>query len=174
MLLSLAAPPLAILLPNPLPTTTPPVVSSLKYPFSGLRKSLRLLVDDTPEALDEVENDISFVYSGYAPISVRLVQCIAQKGGVISNPAEKERVEQTNDGRGKGFAGKVQAHPIVGWKGFEDIVSTISGGTVDIVQHATNETSDASPISLLREFLKPMLIQTYHTYPPLSSQSGAE
>lgn len=134
LLLSLAAPPLAILLPSPLPASTPPAVTSLKYPFASLRKSLRLLIDDSPEALDEVENDISFVYSGYAPISIRLIQCVAQKGGVLSNPAEKEK--STNDAPAQEnlSVGKVQAHPIVGWKGFEDVMAAIPGETVEILQ----------------------------------------
>ncbi|KAG6813982.1 hypothetical protein H0H92_004475 [Tricholoma furcatifolium] len=132
LLLSLASPSLGLLLPNPLPPTVPPsLIASSKYPFTTLRKSLRLLIDDTPEGMDEVENDISFTYSGYAPISIRLVQCIAQRGGVLSNPAEKT----TNGGDGKtAIQAAVQAHPIVGWKGFEDVVSSIPGETVDIVQ----------------------------------------
>ncbi|KAF8665403.1 hypothetical protein AX16_000422 [Volvariella volvacea WC 439] len=149
LLLSLAAPPLAVLLPNPFPSS-PSSLASLKYPFSGLRKSLRLLIDDTPEALDEVENDISFVYSGYAPISVRLIQCVAQKGGVISNPADKEKgPSQGTAAQGKVSLGKVQAHPIVGWKGFEDVVATIPGETVDIVQQGLAETSAVPSISSL-------------------------
>ncbi|KAG6846047.1 hypothetical protein H0H87_006411 [Tephrocybe sp. NHM501043] len=130
LLLSLASPPLSMLLPNPLPATTPPSLTS-KYPFSGLRKSLRLLIDDTPEGMDEVENDISFTYSGYAPISIRLVQCVAQKGGVISNPAEKAAsdVDAKHSPQGK-----LQAHPILGWKGFEDVLATLPGETVDVVQ----------------------------------------
>lgn len=141
LLLSLAAPPLSVLLPNPLPPSTPSTVVALKYPYVSLRKSLRLLVDDNPEALDEIENDISFAYSGYAPISVRLVQCIAQKGGVLSNPAEKEKAStETNNApdQKKLSFGKVQAHPIVGWKGFEDVVAMIPGKTVEIVQNAPN------------------------------------
>jgi hypothetical protein len=123
---------LAILLPNPLPSSysSPPA----KYPFTFLRKSLRLLIDDNPEALGEVENDVSFVYSGYAPISVRLVQCIAQKGGVISNPADKERPgTDTGFSEGQNVA-QVQAHPILGWKGFEDVIAAIPGQTVEISQ----------------------------------------
>lgn len=143
LLLSLAVPSLGILLPNPLPSsTTPAAAAALKYPFSYLRKSLRLLIDDNPEALEEVENDISFVYSGYAPISVRLVQCIAQKGGVISNPAEKDKTGgEANVGavQQKSSIGKVQAHPIVGWKGFEDIVAAIPGQTVEITQKPSNK-----------------------------------
>jgi len=149
MLLSLASPPLAILLPNPLPAATLPSVVAPKYPFTALRKSLRLLIDDSPEALEEVENDISFVYSGYAPISVRLVQCIAQKGGVISNPAEREKAIQeaaVASGGGPVLPAKVQAHPIVGWKGFEDVLAAIPGETVDMIPKIPGGTST------LREF----------------------
>ncbi|KAJ7794101.1 Sec1-like protein [Mycena olivaceomarginata] len=135
LLLSLASPPLGVLLPNPLP----PALAASKYPFVGLRKSLRLLIDDSPEALDEVENDISFVYSGYAPISVRLVQCVAQKGGVLSNPAEKEKEKERVASAAAGGAGaggeggrpaqvKAQAHPIAGWRGFEDYTGDDPGG----------------------------------------------
>lgn len=154
LLLSLASPPLAILLPNPLPASTPPTVTALKYPFVPLRKSLRLLIDDNPEALDEVENDISFVYSGYAPISVRLVQCVAQKGGVISNPAEKEKATtEAGSAQGKSPSiGKVQAHPIVGWKGFEDVVSAIPGETVDILQKGSGDTSAVPSMASLRVY----------------------
>lgn len=122
-----------------------------KYPFTSLRKSLRLLIDDNPEALDEVENDISFVYSGYAPISVRLVQCVAQKGGVLSNPAEKEKDtrDSTAGGIGKSNIAKVQAHPIVGWKGFEDVLASIPGKTFDIVQKSSLD--GPTPVASSRE-----------------------
>ena len=147
MLLSLAAPTLGILLPNPLP---PSATSTPKYPFVSLRKSLRLLIDDNPEALDEVENDISFVYSGYAPISIRLIQCVAQKGGVISNPAEKEKtnndVSNKNDQKNSPM-GKVQAHPIVGWKGFEDVVNVIPGQTVEVRQRVGGKVVPSGPLA---------------------------
>lgn len=135
LLLSLAAPPLAILLPNPLPPSTPASVAGAKYPYASLRKSLRLLIEGN-ESLDELENDISYVYSGYAPISIRLVQCVAQKGGVLSNPA-KSKEAGTEDGNRKGKStslGQVQAHPIVGFKGFEDVLESIAGKTFDITQ----------------------------------------
>jgi vacuolar protein sorting-associated protein 33A len=105
-----------------------------KYPFITLRKSLRLLIDDAADS-DELENDISYVYSGYAPISIRLIQCVAQKGGVLSNPAmekEKKTVTGGDTKKDRNVASKVQAHPIVGWKGFEDVVNSIPGETVDI------------------------------------------
>ena len=149
LLLSLGAPSLGILLPNPLPPSTP---STLKYPFISLRKSLRLLIDDNPEALEEVENDISFTYSGYAPISIRLVQCVAQKGGVISNPAEKEKASNdvsTISDQKKSSMGKVQAHPIVGWKGFEDVVSVIPGQTVETRQRVGGKIIPSGPLAAL-------------------------
>ncbi|KAJ7174275.1 Sec1-like protein [Mycena filopes] len=157
LLLSLAAPPLSVLLPNPLPPSLA-ADPGAKYPFAPLRKALRLLIDDSPEALDEVENDISFVYSGYAPISVRLVQCVAQKGGVLSNPAEKEKErDKAAAGKAQGSSIKAQAHPIVGWRGFEDLMATIPGETVDIVQNGTSRgKAVAAPMaSLLRPMQKP-------------------
>ncbi|KAI6048041.1 ATP binding protein [Pisolithus marmoratus] len=126
LLLSLSSPPLSILLPNPLPPSISP--------------TLRLLIDDNPEALEEVENDISFVYSGYAPISVRLVQCIAQKNGVISNPVV-DKVTKDGGARGASInAKKLYAHPIVGWKGFEDVLGTLPGKTFDIPRSVSNTT----------------------------------
>jgi hypothetical protein len=138
LLLALSDPSLGILLPNP-PAAS---MASAKYPFASLRKSLRLLIDDSPEALEEVENDISYVYSGFAPISVRLVQCVAQKGGVLCNPAEKEKTVTDGDGSTTNPPMKVQAHPIVGWKGFEDVIAMIPGEIVDIIQ-----SGDVSSIS---------------------------
>ncbi|PSS29662.1 hypothetical protein PHLCEN_2v2810 [Hermanssonia centrifuga] len=140
LLLSLASPPLSALLPSPLPASAPSSVAASKYPYTSVRKALRLLIED-PDPLEELENDISYVYSGYAPISVRLVQCVAQKGGVLSNPAgEKDKKIAGSNAAGKKNKGaavpKVHAHPIVGWKGFEDVVASIPGEVVDIVQKA--------------------------------------
>ena len=148
LLLSLAAPPLAILLPNPLPPSTPASIAGAKFPYAPLRKSLRLLIEGN-ESLDELENDISYVYSGYAPISIRLVQCVAQKGGVLSNPA-KSKETGTEDGSRKGKStslGQVQAHPIVGFKGFEDVLESIAGKTFDITQKGSEATSGPSAMS---------------------------
>lgn len=155
LLLSLAAPPLCILQPVPLQAPTPYELAASKYPFASLRKSLRLLIDDTDNA-DELENDISYVYSGYAPISARLVQCVAQKGGVLSNPAldkankpaEGESADGAVDARDRST--KVQAHPIVGWKGFEDVLANIPGETVDFVPKGLAQPSVVNPGSIVR------------------------
>ncbi|XP_041347888.1 vacuolar protein sorting-associated protein 33A-like [Gigantopelta aegis] len=45
--------------------------------YAVIRKSLRLMVEDVNE---QNPNDISYVYSGYAPLSVRLAQYLARPG----------------------------------------------------------------------------------------------
>jgi len=104
--------------------------------------------------VDELENDISYVYSGYAPISVRLVQCVAQKGGVLSNPAldkTKPTEGELADGATDARSGtKVQAHPIVGWKGFEDVLASIPGETVDFVPKGLVPANVVNPGSIVR------------------------
>ena len=142
LLLALSSPSVGMLLPIPLPANAPEMLLTSKLPFASLRKSLRLLTDD-PETSDERENDISYVYSGYAPISIRLVQCVAQKGGVISNPAEKEK-GLAGSSSGRRTDNIVRAHPIVGWKGFEDVVGSIPGAVVDIPQTASAATMSAT------------------------------
>lgn len=112
------------------------------------------MVIDGDESLEELENDVSYVYSGYAPISVRLVQCVAQKGGVLSNPAAGKDKTATNgdqDDSGRASAVKMQAHPIVGFKGFEDVVSSIPGRTVDVAQTGIGSL-DAGVSSALCEY----------------------
>ncbi|KAI0714937.1 Sec1-like protein [Earliella scabrosa] len=156
LLLSLSAPPLSVLIPNPLPPNAPASIVDSKYPYATLRKSLRLLIED-PDHMEELENDISYVYSGYAPISVRLVQCVAQKGGVLSNPAgEKEKKGSDGDSSRKAAASAmVQAHPIVGWKGFEDVTAAIPGETVDIVQRLPGSSQDGSALPPVSSLMLP-------------------
>lgn len=97
--------------------------------FPALRKSLRLLVDDINDA---VPNDISYVYSGYAPLSIRLVQCVTQKNVILSGPTEE----------GPGRQVLPKAHRISGWKGFEDVLAGIPGSTVDVKQKVERVRSD--------------------------------
>lgn len=85
-------------------------------------------MNEDPDDFDDPA-DISYVYSGYAPMSVRLVQCVAQKGAVLKVGEGGEAAR-----KGKGVAGKARAHPIVGWKGFEDVLESIPGETIDIAQ----------------------------------------
>jgi vacuolar protein sorting-associated protein 33A len=89
--------------------------------FSYVRKQLQLIVDEVDE---HDPQDISYVYSGYAPLSVRLIQC-ATKGGPtpIGNPVGASSV--TNS------AGAARG---IGWKGYEDVLRMLPGKTFDEVQ----------------------------------------
>lgn len=173
-MLSLTASPLCILQPNPLQAPTPYELAASKYPFASLRKSLRLLIDD--DNVDELENDISYVYSGYAPVSVRLVQCVAQKGGVLSNPASDKvggPEGESTDGTADSSSGtmKVQAHPIVGWKGFEDVLASIPGETVDFVPKGLVPMGEVNPGSIVRSTNRGIVPFFLWTYLAISASS---
>ncbi|GMK53666.1 hypothetical protein CspeluHIS016_0102520 [Cutaneotrichosporon spelunceum] len=93
-----------------------------------IRKSLRLVVDDVDDANPQ---DISYVYSGYAPTSIRLVQAAAQRSGLSGDKADVVRME----GR----------RPITGFRGLEDAVAALPGassdsGTVGAGRHAAGTT----------------------------------
>lgn len=106
--------------------------STAPLPFSQLRKALRLIVDDIDDA---APNDISYVYSGYAPLSIRLVQCVTQKNAILSVGASTapDELDSNPTPRKKEIP---RAHPISGWKGFEDVLGLIPGATVDVRQKA--------------------------------------
>lgn len=55
---------------------TSQATSGTKTNYTYLRKELRLIMDDYNE---DSPDDIAYVYSGYAPLSVRIIQCILQK-----------------------------------------------------------------------------------------------
>lgn len=94
--------------------------------FPYLRKQLSLVVDQPIENegvselvsddLNTIPSDISYVYSGYAPISVRLVQSIIDKPSILKNYKRKS----TQPGP-----------PVAGWAGVEDILRYLPGPTVE-------------------------------------------
>ncbi|KAG8721038.1 hypothetical protein FRC08_016158 [Ceratobasidium sp. 394] len=116
----------------------PPTKPATPFPYSSLRKSLRLLTD-SPE---DNPTDISFTYSGYAPLSCRLVQAVVQKGAVLGAGSNTDTGTR-----------QAQAHPIVGWKGFEDVVKTIPGDTVDVIQTPGAPVKDPTGSTTLVFFL---------------------
>lgn len=97
----------------------PPTVSrsAPKPPFAVARKPLRLIVDDVDETNP---SDVSYVFSGYAPLGVRLVQC-ALGGGADSASA----------GTAAGTASGLN-----GWRGLEEVVKALPGATLDERQPA--------------------------------------
>ena len=103
--------------------------------FAKLRKPLRLVVDDID---DSAPNDISYVYSGYAPLSIRLVQCVTSKSSILA-PSDSSSA--------------AQAHPISGWKGFEDVLGQIPGATVDFKQKGPKGLKDSATKTTVVFFL---------------------
>lgn len=92
-----------------------------KTNYGYLRKNLRLVIEEVSE---KDPNDISYVYSGFAPLSVRLVQCVLQKSYMVSlikggtPPASLNTANTMSPG----------------WLGFEDVVKSARGATFSIVQ----------------------------------------
>ncbi|KAF2266070.1 Sec1-like protein [Lojkania enalia] len=89
--------------------------------YSPLRRNLRIWDDEVNEA---EPNDISYVFSGYAPLSVRLIQSIIQKQTLanlikpLSNPQAA-----------------AQANPLAqGSRIFDDATKYIRGATFDETQ----------------------------------------
>ncbi|KAF8527685.1 Sec1-like protein [Gautieria morchelliformis] len=150
----------SLLLPSPLPpylaNASPP---PRKSQYALLRKTLRLVVEDqeaetTAKVADAAadqdlereraeDRDMSYTYSGYAPLSCRLVQCVAQKGGVLAPPSATRVKQGADDGEAELGRAKVRAHPIAGWKGFEDVVAQVPGESVymDSPSHSTHQSA---------------------------------
>ncbi|ETS87059.1 hypothetical protein PFICI_00887 [Pestalotiopsis fici W106-1] len=118
-----------------------PMASMIPMPGSGaatgtktnytyLRKQLRLIVDEVNE---HDPNDIAYVYSGYAPLSIRLVQCILQKQYLMS----------ITRGSGASAAGTVANSGAQGWRGFEEAAKHARGPTFDEVQKGEDKAVKA-------------------------------
>jgi hypothetical protein len=100
-----------------------------KTNYTYLRKQLRLIVDEVNE---HDPNDIAYVYSGYAPLSIRLVQCALQKQYLLS-------ITRGNGVNASGPAvGGAQ-----GWRGFDDAVKHARGQTFDEVQKGEDKAVKA-------------------------------
>ncbi|KAK6227234.1 Sec1 family protein [Colletotrichum tabaci] len=85
-----------------------------KTNYTYLRKLLRLIVDEVQE---DDPNDIAYVYSGYAPLSVRLVQCVLQKQYLLKVT------------RGNGASAATGGPAAQGWHGFDEAVKHVRGQT---------------------------------------------
>ncbi|MCJ1391194.1 hypothetical protein MMC18_004056 [Xylographa bjoerkii] len=115
-----------------LPTSTSGGPPGSKTNYTYLRKVLRLIVDEVNES---DPNDIAYVYSGYAPLSVRLVQCIIQKPYLLS--LTKTSSAQSTNGISSA------AH---GWQGFEDALRNVKGETFNKVQKGEEAATKARAV----------------------------
>lgn len=88
-----------------------------KTNYTYLRKQLRLIVDEVQE---DDPNDVAYVYSGYAPLSIRLVQCILQKQYLLSITKGNGAANASGIAPGAGAQG---------WHGFDEAVKHVRGQT---------------------------------------------
>ena len=103
--------------------------SSNRSALAAVRKPLRLIVDDIDEANPE---DIAYVYSGYAPISVRLVQHAI---GLSSSSYSASNLMAGIPGVGSGISSRDRTgNAVVGWKGLDEVMRTLPGAVFDEVQ----------------------------------------
>ncbi|BGP14406.1 hypothetical protein JCM10213_004530 [Rhodosporidiobolus nylandii] len=119
---------------NLLSRAPPSSRSAPKPPFVASRKPLRLIVDDVDE---QNPHDMSYVFSGYAPLSIRLVQCaLGGSGGskVASGGAAA--------GPGSSTSGPASLN---GWRGIEEIVRLLPGETVDEWQKMPEGSAQRAP-----------------------------
>lgn len=79
------------------------------------RKNLHLIFDEVNESEPD---DIAYVFSGYAPLSVRLVQCILQKQYLAGLTMPRGGAVGSTVGAGQA------------WRPFEDAVKAVRGATV--------------------------------------------
>ena len=79
-------------------------------------------------------NDIAYVYSGYAPLSVRLVQSILQKQYLTSI---------TRGGNANNAAAVATGGASQGWRGFDEAVKHARGATFDEVQKGEDKAVKA-------------------------------
>src|SRR5579862_4670802 len=116
-----------------------PRPTSVKSNYSSLRKALRLIVDDVDE---QKPDDIAYVYSGYAPLSIRLVQCIIQKHVIYAAQTDTSQGRLTNT---------LAALPnAMGWRGFEEPLKLVKGRTFDEIQKQEDKAIRAKRISIGR------------------------
>lgn len=112
-----------------IPMTAAAGATGTKTNYTYLRKQLRLINDEVKE---HDPNDIAYVYSGYAPLSIRLVQCILQKQYLL-------RITKGNGVTSSaGAAGGAQ-----GWRGFDDAVKHARGQTFDELQKGEDKAVKA-------------------------------
>ncbi len=121
---------------------------AIKNPYSQICRNLKVIVDDVDE---QKPNDISYVYSGYAPISVRIVQSAFQTVsasppaplravmGAVASPATKTPSLL--------MSGAMSAS--ASFKAMEDVLKIIPGGPAFEINQKTEEPD----ILLKRKFV---------------------
>ncbi|KAF2099431.1 Sec1-like protein [Rhizodiscina lignyota] len=93
--------------------------------YPRVRRTLQLIFDDVNESEPD---DIAYAYSGYAPLSVRLVQCVLQKSYLATLSAGNR------GGGAQQLVAMASTAGTQGWRPFEDALKSVRGVTVDETQ----------------------------------------
>ncbi|KAJ3023189.1 hypothetical protein HKX48_003967 [Thoreauomyces humboldtii] len=120
-----------------------------RHTYPQARKSLRLIVDDVNE---QNPNDISYVYSGYAPLSIRLVQAAAFKT-VGGPPAGQGVLPSLGAPIPAPSALPAGSTKHVGWKGWEEQLKLVPGPTFEEAQKVPDRTVTDKPLVTLVVFI---------------------
>lgn len=131
-------------------TRATPTSTRSSIGFSAARQPLRLVDDEVDE---RNPTDISYVYSGYAPLSVRLVQVAASRESLVGSNSSSSSRRRPAVAPPKA----TPTPPLQGWKGYEDVISCLSGATFELDQLSsptiTSSASSAVPPTTLVFFL---------------------
>jgi hypothetical protein len=125
----------------------PSNASTTKTNYAYLRKSLRLIYDDVNETSPD---DIAYVYSGYAPLSVRLVQAIIQKSHLLAftkSPSSQPQSQTSTSTSASQATTTNGISPLAhGWQGFEDPLKSLRGQTFNKIQKAEEGATKARTV----------------------------
>ena len=104
--------------------------------YTQVRKQLHLIVDEINESEPE---DIAYTYSGYAPLSVRLVQCVLDKQKIASLGSSSSFASSATSTIGTaGGSGPAPSTAALssshGFRPFDDAVRAVRGATADVSQ----------------------------------------
>ncbi|OLY85128.1 Vacuolar protein sorting-associated protein 33A [Smittium mucronatum] len=106
------------------------------------------------EAKSQTVDDVSSVYNGYVPITIRLLQCLTRDNFFNPNSVGYGRAETAISPGSEPISGKSNKESklpgrsggvSMGWRGWEDILSNIAGSNVDITQTASAINKSVQP-----------------------------
>ena len=135
--------------------------ASGKSAFVQCRRPLKLIVDDVDESAPE---DVAYVYSGYAPVSVRLVQHALglgqTSGGLVAGLGSAVGAAAAAAGAGslRGAGGSEREKTganVVGWRGLEEVMRTLPGAVFDEVQKPAGDAVKTKRESLSSQSSSP-------------------
>ena len=102
--------------------------------YAAARRQLHLIMDDVSE---QDPHDIAYAYSGYAPLSIRILQCVLQKP-YLTTLRTTSATSLTSASTSTATSD--------GWRGFESVLANIKGPTVDEVQTSGDRASRAKQV----------------------------